>query len=64
MGGCCETRNKAYDYIYSWNKVHINPNKESPIARSSHGVSVLISNRYPKILVFGGEHTPRHPIDS
>jgi hypothetical protein len=64
MGGCCETRNKGYDFKYSWHKVEVSSDRVAPVARSSHGVSVMQVNGTPKILVFGGEHTPRHPIDS
>lgn len=67
MGGCCpQARNEGIeaDFRYSWHKVEIGQDRVAPEARSSHGVSVMTVEEMPKILVFGGEHTPRTPIDS
>ena len=49
----------------SWTKVEVTDSAKTPIARSSHGVSVLgFGTASPKVVVYGGENEPRVPIDS
>ena len=49
----------------TWMKVQVTDDAKTPLARSSHGVSVLgLGTASPQVVVFGGENEPRVPIDS